>query len=71
MWKWLWAWISESDGDTVSPSCDHTYEERLVPFIPRFGWNGIDHVCTGCGHMREDSFSAALAAESEWSCIDC
>ena len=34
-----------------------TYDERLVPFIPRLGLQGIDLVCRDCGRLGPGSFS--------------
>jgi hypothetical protein len=42
------------------PACDHKWERKLVPFIPRYGWSFIDWKCECCGEFRDDSHSKSV-----------
>jgi len=49
-----------------TPDAAVIWEPRNVPFIPRWGWSGIDYHCRGCDGLRADSWSL-LTSPPVWS----
>ncbi len=51
--------------------CDVPVAEQLwtkidVPFIPRWGWSGIDWMCSLCDKLRSDSWSVVMWSNVVW-----